>query len=130
MPDQSIAHCSDSRAAAAHADGAHTSLGNGELSDFYHQTVEQLDAAVYTCDAEGRILFYNRAAAELWGREPKVGHDLWCGSVAIFYPDGSPMPLDQCPMAITLREGRGVRDVEIVVERPDGARRNVLPFPS
>jgi PAS domain S-box-containing protein len=32
-------------------------------------------------------------------------------------------------MAVTLREGRAVRGEEIIVERPDGTRRNVLPYP-
>jgi PAS domain-containing protein len=29
--------------------------------------LETLPVAVYTTDAEGRITFYNEAAAELWG---------------------------------------------------------------
>jgi len=32
-------------------------------------------------------------------------------------------------MAVTLREGRAVRGEEIVIERPDGTRRHVLPYP-
>jgi PAS domain S-box-containing protein len=32
-------------------------------------------------------------------------------------------------MAIALREGRSVRDEEIIVARPDGTRRNVMPYP-
>jgi PAS domain-containing protein len=44
-------------------------------------------------------------------------------------PDGTPLPLDQCPMAVTLREGRGVRGEELIIERPDGSRVHVLPHP-
>ena len=33
-------------------------------------------------------------------------------------------------MALALREGRSIRDVEIVIERPDGTRANVLPCPT
>ena len=44
-------------------------------------------------------------------------------------PDGTPLPLDECPMAVTLREGRAIRGQEIVIERPDGTRRHVLPHP-
>ena len=40
---------------------------------------------------------------------------------------GTPLPLNECPMAVTLREGRAIRDQEIVIERPDGTRRYVLP---
>lgn len=95
----------------------------------YSELIEGLPAAIYTCDAEGRITFYNTAAVALWGREPQIGHDLWCGSWKIYQTNGSPLPLDECPMAITLREGRVVQGYEIVIERPDGVRINVLPHP-
>ena len=32
-------------------------------------------------------------------------------------------------MAIALKEGRSVRGKEIIVERPDGQRRNIMPYP-
>ena len=95
----------------------------------YRQLVQGLPAAVYTCDREGRIMLYNKAAIALWGREPQIGKDLWCGSWRIYQTDGKPLPLDTCPMAIALKEGRPVYGEEIVVERPDGERRNVLPHP-
>lgn len=95
----------------------------------YHDLVQQLPAAIYTCTADGYIQQYNKAAADLWGREPEVGRDLWCGSFRIFHTDGSPMQLDECPMALTLKEGRPILGAEIIVERPDGGRRHVLPHP-
>jgi PAS domain S-box-containing protein len=100
-----------------------------ESEQRYRQLIRSLPAAVYTCDAQGRVTFYNDAAVALWGREPEVGRDLWCGSWRIYRPDGTPLPLDQCPMAVALKEGRAIRDEEIVIERPDGTRRNVLPHP-
>lgn len=95
----------------------------------HHQLLQGLPAATYTCDSKGRITFFNEAAAKLWGREPKLGVDLWCGSWKIFKTDGSPLPLDTCPMGIALKEGRAVYGEEIVVERPNGERLNVLPHP-
>jgi PAS domain S-box-containing protein len=95
----------------------------------YRQLIENLSAAVYTCDAEGRVLLYNEAAAALWGRKPEVGTDLWCGSWKIYRPDGSPLPLDECPMAVALKKGAPVYGEEIIVERPDGVRLTVLPPP-
>lgn len=106
----------------AHLDATHN-------DDYYSHVLENLPAAVYTCDADGYIKFYNKAAAKLWGREPEIGKDLWCGSWRIFYPDGSNCPLDQCPMAVALKEKRVVAGEEIIVERPDGERRNILPHP-
>lgn len=95
----------------------------------YRQLVHGLPAAVYACDAEGRVTLFNEAAAELWGRRPEIGKDLWCGSFTIYYPDGRRMPLDECPMARTLFTGQPVVGEEIVVERPDGMRKRVLPNP-
>lgn len=95
----------------------------------YRQLVQSIPAAVYSCDVDGRITLFNDAAVALWGRTPTLGEDMWCGSWRIYRPDGSPLPLDECPMAIALREGRSVRDEEIIIERPDGTRRNVLPYP-
>jgi PAS domain S-box-containing protein len=100
-----------------------------ESEERSRQLVHALPTAVYTCDAQGRVMLYNEAAVTLWGRRPEVGKDLWCGSWRIYEPDGTPMPLDQCPMAVAIREGRAVRGQEIVIERPDGSRSYVLPYP-
>ncbi|HEY6259468.1 MAG TPA: PAS domain S-box protein [Xanthobacteraceae bacterium] len=92
--------------------------------------LEALPVAVYTTDAEGRITFFNQAAADLWGHRPELGSDQWCGSWRLYWPDGRPLPHDQCPMAVTLREGRPVRGIEAILERPDGTRVNFLPCPT
>ena len=92
--------------------------------------LQALPVAVYATDAEGRIIFYNEAAAELWGHRPELGTDQWCGSWRLYWPDGRPMLHDECPMAVTLKEGREVRGAEAVAERPDGTRINFAPYPS
>ncbi len=91
--------------------------------------IMSLPAAVYTTDTSGTITFYNKAAAELWGREPKIGEDEWCGSWKLYWPDGTPMRHDECPMAVTLREKQEVRGSEAIAERPDGSRVTFLPYP-
>jgi len=85
---------------------------------------EQLPFAVYVCDRNGLVLRYNRRAAELWGRSPKLGdpNERFCGSYRMFRPDGSPLPHDQCPMADVLRTGISVREQEVHIERLDGLR--------
>lgn len=95
----------------------------------YRHLVHSLPAAIYTCDATGRITLYNQTAVELWGREPEIGKDMWCGSWRTYRPDGTPLPLDECPMAVTIRTGRSNHGQEIVVERPDGTRRAVMVYP-
>ena len=101
-------------------------VGSNTLSK---EIFDSLPVAIYTCDHLGYITSFNKAAAKLWGREPVIGSDLWCGSFKIFKPDGEPLPLMLCPMAIALNEGRAVEGEEIVVERPDGSRIFVKPHP-
>src|SRR5680860_103803 len=95
----------------------------------YRKLIQNLPVATYSCDAEGRILSYNKTAAALWGREPEIGKDLWCGSWKIYNEAGDPIPFDKCPMAIALKEGRTITDREIIVERPNGDKLNVVPYP-
>jgi PAS domain S-box-containing protein len=95
----------------------------------YHQVVRNLPAAVYVTDANGHVNLFNEAAEVLWGRKAELGKDLWCSSHKMFNLDGSALPLEECPMAVTLKTGRPIRGQEIIVERPDGTRRNVLPYP-
>ncbi|MGY2907014.1 PAS domain S-box protein [Bradyrhizobium sp. URHC0002] len=85
---------------------------------------EQLPFAVYLCDRDGLVLRYNRRAAELWGRSPKIRdpNERFCGSYRMFRPDGSLLPHHECPMADVLRTGVSVREQEVHIERPDGLR--------
>ncbi|WP_431271707.1 putative bifunctional diguanylate cyclase/phosphodiesterase [Dankookia sp. P2] len=92
--------------------------------------IEALGVAVYTVDAAGRLTFYNAAAARLWGYAPPLGETLWCGSLRLFAPDGTPMPHDQTATATCLREGRPVSGRWAFGERPDGSRVAIAPFPS
>ncbi len=106
--------------------------GNEELrisEDRFRHLVMALPAAVYTTDHLGRITLFNDAAVELWGRRPDIDKDLWDGACKIFRPDGTELAYDQSPMAVTVREGRGIRGEEIIIERPDGSRANVLKNP-
>jgi PAS domain S-box-containing protein len=91
--------------------------------------LEALPAAVYTTDARGRITFYNKAAVEMAGRTPQL-NDEWCVTWRLFNSDGTPLPHDQCPMAVALKEDREVRGVEAIAERPDGTRVPFIPFPT
>lgn len=92
--------------------------------------LDALGVAVYTTDADGRIIQYNEPAAEMWGRHPELGVDLWCGSWKLYWSDGQPMEHGECPMAICLKEGREVRGYEALAERPDGTLVPFMPLPS
>jgi PAS domain S-box-containing protein len=96
----------------------------------FRELLEMLPAAIYTTDAEGRITFYNKAAVDLAGRAPTLGSDQWCVTWKLYWPDGTPLPHDECPMAIALKENRPIRGAEAVAERPDGTRVPFIPFPT
>ena len=96
----------------------------------FRELLGALPAAIYTTDAAGRLTYYNEAAAELWGYRPTLGTDEWCGSWKLYWPDGTPMAHDQCPMATALKEDRPVRGMEAACERPDGTRVPFIPFPT
>ncbi|MET0258294.1 MAG: PAS domain-containing protein [Methylobacterium sp.] len=90
----------------------------------------QIPAALYTTDADGWLTYYNDAAAELWGFRPVLGKARWCGSWRLYDADGSKLPHEECPMAVALREGRAVRGVRGVLERPDGTKVCFMPYPT
>jgi len=94
------------------------------------ELLQTLPAAIYTTDADGRITFFNDAAAELWGRKPEFGTNEWCGSWRLYWPEGRPMRYDQSPMAVALKENRAIRGTEAVAERPDGTRIAFLAYPT
>ncbi len=89
-----------------------------------------IPAAIYTTDAAGKITYFNEAAVEFAGRRPTIGSDEWCVTWKLYWPDGTPLPHDQCPMAVALKEGRPIRGKEAVAERPDGTRIPFIPFPT
>ncbi|PBC09455.1 PAS domain S-box protein [Mesorhizobium sp. WSM3859] len=89
-----------------------------------------IPAAIYTTDRDGKITYFNEAAVQLAGRTPEIGTDEWCVTWKLFWPDGTPLPHDQCPMAVSLREGRPIRGYEAVAERPDGSRVPFIPYPT
>jgi PAS domain S-box-containing protein len=101
--------------------------GSGRNSD---EILLALPAAIYTTDAAGRITFYNDAAVELWGFRPELGTSAFCGSWKLYWPDGTPLPHDECPMALALKEGRPIKGMEAVAERPDGTRIPFMPYPT
>ena len=95
----------------------------------FRELVEALPAAIYMTDANGRITFFNRAAVEVWGYAPELGHDQWCGSWRLYWPDGTPMPHSASPMAVALKQNRQVSGTEVVAERPDGIRVPLIVYP-
>ncbi len=85
---------------------------------------DALPIGIFLCDPRGRVIQYNRKAAELWGRAPQDGAHapLFSGAHKIFRINGTTMPLSETPVAQALRTGRPVHNREFLIERPDGSR--------
>ena len=103
--------------------------GNREREKLVHQLLGALPAAIYTTDVLGRLTFYNRAAVAFAGRTLKLGEE-WGASWNLFKADGTPLPHDQYPMAVALREQRPLHGAEAVAERPDGSRVAFAAYPT
>jgi len=99
-----------------------------QSEDRFRRLVELMPVAVYVCDTAGIIQSYNNRAVELWGREPKSGDtaQCYCGSLRLYSPDGKVVPHEESKMAEVLRTGIEARDLEVVIERPDGSCITVL----
>jgi|GEM_PF-361666 len=100
-----------------------------ESRNHYAELLQKLPAAVYTCDHEGKIILFNKAAEELWGRTPDTEKDKWCGSLRMYNSEGKAVPPDNSAMAIAITTGTVPTHEEFRIERPDGSIRYVIPYP-
>ncbi|WP_299811625.1 PAS domain-containing protein [uncultured Roseibium sp.] len=101
----------------------------GSLAPQTQAMLNILPVAIYATDVSGLLTYFNETAVEFWGDRPQLGHARWCGSFRIYDTDGRVVPLDQCPMAQCLTDGRAQNDIELVIERPDGSCRSVIVNP-
>lgn len=93
----------------------------------YKELIQNLPVATYSFDAEGHILIYNKAAVALWGRAPEINKDLWCGALNTYDINNNRIVFDSYRMITTIKEGKNMIPEEIIIERPNGERRNVMP---
>ena len=92
------------------------------------ELVSVMPAAVYACDRDGVITYYNLQAVELWGRTPNLDDPPWSflNSRRVFEADGTPLALEDIPSRRVLATGVPVINRELVLERPDLSRISVL----
>ena len=92
---------------------------------FCHGWLDSLAQAIYVCGADGKLVYFNDAAANLWGRRPALMKEKWCGAYRL-------LDLEQTasPMAESLRGGFALRHEELILERPDGSRMKVQENPT
>ena len=92
------------------------------------ELVSAMPAAVYACDGNGFIVYYNAQAAELWGRDPELDGQPWSflDSRKLYSTDGTRLQPHQTPVREVLATGLPVINRELVLERPDSSRIDVL----
>lgn len=92
------------------------------------ELVSSIPAGVYACDVEGRIIYHNRRAAELSGCEPPLSTGAWGFLEAGDMQDrgAADLPATDAPMKAVLASGEAVVNRELVLQRPDASRINVL----
>lgn len=94
------------------------------------QLLDALPTAVYTTDARGYVTFFNEACVQMAGRRPEIWADRWCITHTLYSPDGTPLPFEDCPMAVAITQNRAIAGAEILAGRPDGTRVPALAYPT
>jgi len=110
----------------SHLELQQTSSALHESEARYRVLFHSLPVAVFVCDRNAVIQDYNQRAVELWGREPHCGVERHCGSVKLYLPNGIFLPHTESPMVDLLRTGNPAKNVEVLIERPDGSRLPVI----
>lgn len=118
-------------------------LATSKPQDYLDTTLQALDAGgdwrivlddlpvpVYTTDARGAVTYWNQACVDFAGRQPQLGEDQWCVTWKLYTMTGEPLPHDQCPMAVAIKERQPVRNAVAIAMRPDGSRRAFTPYPT
>jgi PAS domain-containing protein len=113
-------------APAESLDSSRIALNGMDLDSSIGDVLSLMPTAVYICDAQGRITFFNPRAEKLWGRKPFLNHEneKFCGSFRLWSLAGAEIPRDQTPMAAALRTGSPVLNEEVIIERPDSSKIN------
>lgn len=96
----------------------------------FRKMIDALPTPVYTTDAHGRLSYFNPALVELCGRTPAIGNDLYNPAWKLYTADGVRIPHGESYMAVALRTGIAQHGQDEILERPDGSRRFIMPFPT
>jgi PAS domain S-box-containing protein len=83
--------------------------------------IEKLPVAIYRCDKQGRIVWFNARAVALWGRTPRTDDDVerFCDA---HWLDRQQISPKERPMLTVLKTGIPIHGVKGLIERPDGSR--------
>lgn len=90
--------------------------------------IDNLPVGIYVCNKDAVLVAYNYKAAEIWGETPLRGDPevKFCGAHKLYTGDGTFVPHSETPMASVLINGEPALNLDVIVERRDGSRRNVI----
>jgi signal transduction histidine kinase len=99
-----------------------------ETEENLRELVSVMPAAIYACDKDGTITYYNRQAVEMWGRRPDLNDHPWAfpDSRRIYRGNGTLLRPEDTPIKEVLGAGAPIVNCELVLERPDLFRINIL----
>ncbi|MGE5659676.1 MAG: PAS domain S-box protein [Actinomycetota bacterium] len=94
--------------------------------DFPHNlaVLELIPVATYLCDRQGKISFYNQAAALFWGSVPHLGEtdEHFWATFKRWNWKGEPFSADtETALTQVLRTGQAIQETTFVVEKRDGS---------
>lgn len=90
--------------------------------------VSAIPAAIYACDTEGRLIYHNRQACDLWGREPHSYEEPWTflNWQKLYTADGVWIRSGEELIRDVMTSGCPVVNQELVLEQSDSSRVDVL----
>ncbi|MDQ4062373.1 MAG: PAS domain S-box protein, partial [Actinomycetota bacterium] len=94
-----------------------------QLAEHTKLLLESTDEGIYEVDLQGMCTFLNRSAAQMLGYEDPeelLGQNMHA-VCHHSHSDGSPYPIEACPIYAAFREARGVRVDDEVFWRRDGS---------
>jgi PAS domain-containing protein len=90
--------------------------------------ISSLSTPAFLVDEGGILIFYNEAAGTLLGKRfeeiGKVGPEQWGTMFGPVDAEGSPIPYDELPLVLTIREGRPAHS-ELRIRSADGAQHDI-----
>jgi PAS domain S-box-containing protein len=109
-----------------HCEFVKDSLHEREAS--FRELISAVPAGVYACDTDGFIVYCNRQAIELWGREPELHGSPWSflDSLTVSRGDGTIRATGEMLARQVISTGMPVLNQELLLERPDHSRIHVL----
>ena len=90
--------------------------------------ISSLSTPAFLVDQGGVLIFYNEAAGQLLGRRfeeiGKVGPEQWGTMFGPVDSDGAPIPYEELPLVLTIREGRPAHS-ELRLRSADGIEHEI-----